>query len=127
MRPIVRIVAVLLSSAACTFAATILLAQANPFPHLPPTPTPPLEADRKNLPGDLRAVPVPAPTNLGDFVKNGESFDPSILDRTTKRLGPVRSEDDPHSRKENVRPTQRRMPVTRPRTGHIVQCGRYET
>jgi cytochrome c peroxidase len=70
MRPNVRIAAGFLICTVVTLATTILLAQANPFPHLPPMPTPPLEADRKNLPGDLRAVAVPAPTNLGDFVKN---------------------------------------------------------
>jgi cytochrome c peroxidase len=72
MRPIVRTAAVLLSSAAFTFAATILLAQAPPpaFPHLPPAPNPPPASDLNNLPGDLRAVAVPVPANLADFVKN---------------------------------------------------------
>src|SRR5688572_24563943 len=33
-------------------------------------PDPPLEADRKNLPGDLRDVPVPGPSNLSEFVRD---------------------------------------------------------
>ena len=31
---------------------------------------PPAESDLKNLPGDLAAVPVPMPANLGDFVRD---------------------------------------------------------
>jgi len=31
---------------------------------------PPPDSDLSNLPGDLRAVPIPAPSNLGDFVRD---------------------------------------------------------
>src|SRR6478672_6360500 len=31
---------------------------------------PPLDTDLTNLPGDLRAVAVPTPSNLGDFVRD---------------------------------------------------------
>ena len=31
---------------------------------------PPLDSDLSNLPGDLRAIPVPGPADLGDFVKD---------------------------------------------------------
>ena len=37
---------------------------------IPRVPNPPLSSDLSSLPGDLRAVAVPGPTNLGDFVKN---------------------------------------------------------
>jgi cytochrome c peroxidase len=33
-------------------------------------PDPPLEADLRNLPGDLRGVPVPGPSNLAEFVRD---------------------------------------------------------
>src|SRR5262245_33573848 len=41
----------------------------------PPEPTirvpnPPLDSDLANLPGDLRAIAVPGPTNLDEFVKD---------------------------------------------------------
>jgi hypothetical protein len=34
---------------------------------------PPVEGDLKNLPGDLAAVPVPMPANLGEFVRDPET------------------------------------------------------
>ena len=37
---------------------------------IPRVPNPPLSTDLPSLPGDLRAVAVPGPTNLGDFVKD---------------------------------------------------------
>ena len=36
-------------------------------------PNPPLATDLANLPGDLRGVAVPGPTNLGDFVKDPQA------------------------------------------------------
>src|ERR1043165_4457679 len=35
---------------------------------IPRVPNPPLQSDLNNLPGDLRAVPVPLPPNLGEFI-----------------------------------------------------------
>ena len=40
------------------------------FPHVP---NPPLQTDLNNMPGDLRAVVAPEPSNLGDFVKNRQA------------------------------------------------------
>jgi cytochrome c peroxidase len=37
---------------------------------IPRVPNPPVASDLANLPGDLRAVAVPAPSNLNDFVKD---------------------------------------------------------
>jgi cytochrome c peroxidase len=37
---------------------------------IPRVPNPPLASDLANLPGDLRAVPVPTPPNLNEFVKD---------------------------------------------------------
>jgi hypothetical protein len=31
---------------------------------------PPVDSDLNNLPGDLRAIAIPGPSNLSDFVKN---------------------------------------------------------
>jgi cytochrome c peroxidase len=36
-------------------------------------PNPPLASDLVNLPGDLRAIPVPEPPNLAEFVRDGEA------------------------------------------------------
>src|SRR5262245_48987057 len=33
-------------------------------------PNPPLALDLTSLPGDLRAIPVPTPSNLGDYVRD---------------------------------------------------------
>ena len=35
-------------------------------------PNPPLEADRRNLPGDLRAVAVPGPPDLSEYVRDAQ-------------------------------------------------------
>lgn len=45
-------------------------AQAPPNGTIPRVPNPPLSTDLANLPGDLRAVPVPGPGSLADFVKD---------------------------------------------------------
>ena len=47
-----------------------VFADAPPDTTIPRVLNPPLSSDLVNLPGDLRAVPVPEPTNLGEFVKN---------------------------------------------------------
>ena len=48
----------------------IVLAQAPPNTTIPRVPNPPLSSDLANLPGDLRAVPVPGPSNLNAFVRD---------------------------------------------------------
>src|SRR5215475_4182021 len=54
----------------------IVLAQAPPNTTIPRVPNPPLSTDLTNLPGDLRAVPVPSPSpnlndpNLNEFVRD---------------------------------------------------------
>jgi len=53
-----------------TVAATLALADAPPDGTIPRVPDPPPAADLPSLPGDLRAVPVPMPSNLDDFVKD---------------------------------------------------------
>jgi cytochrome c peroxidase len=52
------------------FIASVVLAQAAPETTIPRVPNPPLNSDLVNLPGDLRAVSVPAPANLNDFVRD---------------------------------------------------------
>ena len=47
-----------------------LQAETPPDATIPRVPNPPLAADAGSLPGDLRAIPVPAPPNLSDFVKD---------------------------------------------------------
>jgi hypothetical protein len=47
-------------SAALIGHGVIVLAQAPPNTTIPRVPNPPLSSDLSNLPGDLRAVPVPA-------------------------------------------------------------------
>ena len=49
-------------------ASVTLLAQEDII--IPRVPNPPLASDLANLPGDLRAVPVPTPPNLNEFVKD---------------------------------------------------------
>ncbi|HKI02275.1 MAG TPA: cytochrome c peroxidase [Thermoanaerobaculia bacterium] len=49
-------------------SAVAVLAQAPPGGTIPRVPNPPLSTDLANLPGDLRAVAVPGPSNLADFV-----------------------------------------------------------
>jgi cytochrome c peroxidase len=51
-------------------AGTIVFAQAPPETTIPRVPNPPPPSDLANLPGDLRAVAVPGPPNLHDFVKD---------------------------------------------------------
>ena len=54
----------------------LVLAQAPPNTTIPRVPNPPLSTDLTNLPGDLRAVPVPSPSpnlndpNLNEFVRD---------------------------------------------------------
>src|SRR5215475_11663841 len=60
----------LLILAALIGPGVIVLAQAPPNTTIPRVPNPPLNSDLQNLPGDLRAVPVPSPSNLNDFVKD---------------------------------------------------------
>jgi len=45
-------------------------AEAPPDATIPRVPNPPLGTDLASLPGDLRAVAVPGPSNLSDFVKD---------------------------------------------------------
>ncbi len=51
-------------------SAVMLFAQAPPSATIPRVPNPPLATDLASLPGDLRAVAVPGPSNLADFVKD---------------------------------------------------------
>ena len=50
-------------------AGVIAAAQTTAETPIPRVPDPPLSTDLKELPGDLRAAPVPGPSNLGDFVR----------------------------------------------------------
>jgi hypothetical protein len=45
-------------------------AQAPPDATIPRVPDPPPKGNLENLPGDLRAVDVPGPQNLNEFIKN---------------------------------------------------------
>jgi len=49
---------------------TCVLGEAPPDTTIPRVLNPPLNSDLVNLPGDLRAIPVPGPSNLSDFVKD---------------------------------------------------------
>ena len=49
---------------------SVVLAQTPPDATISRVPNPPLASDLANLPGDLRAVAVPRPSNLADFVKD---------------------------------------------------------
>jgi cytochrome c peroxidase len=49
---------------------TVSLGQALPDSTIPRVPNPPPFTDLVNLPGDLRAIAVPAPPNLNDFVRD---------------------------------------------------------
>ncbi len=69
MRSTLRMSALFVAGAGLTLAVTTLLAQAPPDT-IPRVPNPPLATDLASLPGDLRAVQVPVPSNLGDFVKD---------------------------------------------------------
>ncbi len=68
MRSISRIGAGFLTLVAAVVTATILVADTPPDATIPRVPNPPL--DLGALPNDLRAVPVPGPSNLADFVKD---------------------------------------------------------
>ena len=70
MRHVLRLVAVFFTSVLFTVAATILLAEAPPDTTIPRVRNPPVQTDLDNLPGDLRAVAVPVPSNLAEFVKD---------------------------------------------------------
>ena len=61
------VAAVLVSAA---LAATVVRAATPPDSTIARVPNPPLPIDQPSLPGDLRAVAVPAPPNLTDFVKD---------------------------------------------------------
>ncbi|MGH9315391.1 MAG: hypothetical protein ACRD1S_19590 [Vicinamibacterales bacterium] len=52
------------------WAAVGVMAQETIIPRVP---NPPLASDLSNLPGDLRAVAVPGPPSLGDFVKDPQA------------------------------------------------------
>ncbi|HEY6122404.1 MAG TPA: cytochrome c peroxidase [Pyrinomonadaceae bacterium] len=56
--------------AAVLVAGTIILGRASSDITIARVPNPPLASDLASLPGDLRAVAVPTPSNLGDFVRN---------------------------------------------------------
>lgn len=49
---------------------TVVHGQATPDATIPRVPNPPLSSDLANLPGDLRAIAVPTPPNLNDFVRD---------------------------------------------------------
>jgi cytochrome c peroxidase len=57
---------------ATTLAGMMAAAQTASDATIPRVPDPPIAGDLANLPGDLRAVAVPGPSNLGDFVKDPE-------------------------------------------------------
>ena len=70
-RRFVSVVAVALMICDMTVgAAGVAWAQAPPDATVSRVPNPPLSTDLVNLPGDLRAVSVPGPSNLADFVKD---------------------------------------------------------
>jgi cytochrome c peroxidase len=53
-----------------TLAGVFATAQTAADTTIPRVLNPPVAGDLTNLPGDLRAVPVPGPANLGDFVRD---------------------------------------------------------
>jgi cytochrome c peroxidase len=53
-----------------TLAGVLATAQTTADSTIPRVPDPPLAADLRELPGDLRAAPVPGPSNLGEFVRD---------------------------------------------------------
>lgn len=70
-RRLFRLLCAAISSAILTFGTAMAThAQDPPDTPVPRVPNPPLATDLANLPGDLRAVEVPGPTNLDEFVKN---------------------------------------------------------
>ena len=70
LRPTGRFRAAFLILVALIGPGVIVLAQAPPNTTIPRVPNPPLSSDLANLPGDLRAVAVPGPSNLNDFVRD---------------------------------------------------------
>lgn len=70
MRSTWRTIPLFLAPAVLIGAGTIVLAETSPDATIARVPNPPLASDLNNLPGDLRAVAVPAPSNLGEFVKD---------------------------------------------------------
>ena len=70
LRPTGQFSAAFLILAALIGTGVIVLAQAPPNTTIPRVPNPPLSSDLINLPGDLRSVAAPTPTNLNDFVKD---------------------------------------------------------
>ena len=70
LRPTGRFGAAFLILAGLIGPGVIVLAQAPPNTTIPRVPNPPLSSDVANLPGDLRAVPVPGPSNLNAFVRD---------------------------------------------------------
>jgi cytochrome c peroxidase len=70
MRPYWRTIAVLSVTGVLMVIATIVLAETPPDATIPRVPNPPVATDLVNMPGDLRAVPVPRPSNLADFVSD---------------------------------------------------------
>jgi cytochrome c peroxidase len=69
MRLIGKKVAVFAVPVLLMVAASMLPAQTPPVT-IPRVPNPPQPADLPSLPGDLRAIAIPAPSNLGEFVKD---------------------------------------------------------
>ena len=70
MRSTSRTAAGVLTLATALVAATVPLGAAPPNTTIPRVLNPPIASDLANLPNDLRAVPVPGPSNLADFVKD---------------------------------------------------------
>jgi cytochrome c peroxidase len=69
-RSIWRIDAACTALAALIGTGMIIHAQAPPGSTIPRVSNPPLATDLASLPGDLRAVAVPGPSNLDDFVRD---------------------------------------------------------
>jgi cytochrome c peroxidase len=69
MNPLIQLKAAILPLL-ITFMPGVVLAQGPPNTTIPRVPNPPTAADATSLPGDLRAVPVPGPSNLNGFVKD---------------------------------------------------------
>ncbi|MGH9754473.1 MAG: cytochrome-c peroxidase, partial [Blastocatellia bacterium] len=71
---VIRIGKVLIIGAAFVTAGVIIagkaVSQAQSETVIPRVPNPPLSSDLRELPGDLRAVAVPTPPNLNDFVRD---------------------------------------------------------
>src|SRR6186713_3128551 len=70
-RRLLRLLCAAISGAILTFGTVMAThAQDPPDTPVPRVPNPPLASDLANLPGDLRAVEVPGPSNLDEFVKD---------------------------------------------------------